>query len=51
MIEKLIATDDDGEYEIFQLDETVFIGADHMSRAWAANITNLSLKLAGKQEQ
>ena len=51
LIEQLIATDDENEREIFQIDETVFIGADHMRRAWAATNNNLTLQLAGKQEQ
>lgn len=40
--------DEEGEYEIFQIDESVFIGADHMKNAWSARNDNIELLLDGK---
>ena len=51
LIEELMAADDEGDFEIFQIDETVFIGADHMRKAWANVNDNLTIGLVGAQEQ
>ena len=42
--------DDDG-CEIFQVDESVFIGKDHQSRAWSKKNENITIGLTGKQNQ
>ena len=46
----LLLMDEDEDCEIFQVDETVFIGADHQARAWSNPNDNLVIGCDNKQE-
>lgn len=50
MKEELLFFDGDPNIEIYQVDETVFIGADHQARAWSQRNNNVVLGLDGTQE-
>ena len=44
-------TDEDNDFEIFQIDETVFIGADHMRKSYSNSNSNIILSLTHQQEK
>lgn len=48
--QELRAIDDDGECEIFQVDETVFIGSDHLAKAFSQANNNIRIDLVGSQQ-
>ena len=42
--------DDNNKVEIFQIDETVFVGSDCMRKAFSNKNSNITLDLVGSQE-